>query len=89
MAPSLYSSDNSRSYISLQPLTSSQTTRDLVSDHTRTLESLGLADSANKVAFYQGDACNLDNSFTGYDLVLAANLIDRLYRPRLLQVDMR
>ena len=56
---------------------------DLVSDHTRTLESLGLADSANKVAFYQGDACNLDNSFTGYDLVLAANLIDRLYRPRL------
>ena len=34
MAPSLYSSDNTRTYISLQPLASSQTTRDLVSDHT-------------------------------------------------------
>lgn len=56
---------------------------DLVSDHTRTLESLGLSDSASKVAFYQGDACNLDTRFSDYDLVLAANLIDRLYRPRL------
>ena len=34
MAPSLYSSDNTRTYINLQPLASSQTTRDLVSDHT-------------------------------------------------------
>ncbi|HCW88646.1 MAG TPA: putative 4-mercaptohistidine N1-methyltransferase [Marinobacter sp.] len=56
---------------------------DLVSDHTRTLESLGLSDSARKVGFYQGDACNLDTRFSDYDLVLAANLIDRLYRPRL------
>jgi putative 4-mercaptohistidine N1-methyltranferase len=56
---------------------------ELVSDHTRALESLGLSDSASKVAFYQGDACNLDTRFSDYDLVLAANLIDRLYRPRL------
>jgi len=56
---------------------------DLVSDHTRTLESLGLSDSARKLGFYQGDACNLDTRFSDYDLVLAANLIDRLYRPRL------
>ena len=35
-----------------------------------------------KVAFFQGDACNLKPHFTGYDLILAANLIDRLYSPR-------
>ena len=28
-------------------------------------------------------ACNLPEKFSGYDLVLAANLIDRLYSPRL------
>ena len=31
--------------------------------------------------FFQGDACNLKPQFTGYDLILAANLIDRLYNP--------
>lgn len=54
---------------------------DLVSYHTRSLKTLGLEDCADKVAFHQGDACNLKPYFTGYDLVLAANLIDRLYRP--------
>jgi putative 4-mercaptohistidine N1-methyltranferase len=56
---------------------------DLESYHTRTLEALGLSESAGKVSFHQGDACNLDTRFSDYDLVLAANLIDRLYRPRL------
>lgn len=55
---------------------------ELVSYHTRTLAELDLADTASKVTFYQGDACNLKPQYTGYDLVLAANLIDRLYRPR-------
>ncbi|MGB1950554.1 MAG: 5-histidylcysteine sulfoxide synthase [Marinobacter sp.] len=55
---------------------------DLVSYHTRTLRELGLEDSASKVSFQQGDACNLKPQLSGYDLVLAANLIDRLYRPR-------
>nr|WP_229796938.1 5-histidylcysteine sulfoxide synthase [Alishewanella tabrizica] len=54
---------------------------DLVSYHTRTLNALGLDAYADRVAFYQGDACNLKPQFTGYDLVLAANLIDRLYQP--------
>ena len=54
---------------------------DLVSYHTRTLESLGLEACAVRVSFHQGDACNLKPQFTGYDVVLAANLIDRLYRP--------
>jgi putative 4-mercaptohistidine N1-methyltranferase len=31
----------------------------------------------------QGDACNLKPRFTGYDLVFAGNLIDRLYDPEL------
>jgi putative 4-mercaptohistidine N1-methyltranferase len=34
------------------------------------------------VEFFQGDATNLKPQFTGYDLVLAANLIDRLYDPK-------
>ncbi|WP_323751803.1 5-histidylcysteine sulfoxide synthase [Marinobacter sp.] len=55
---------------------------DLVSYHTRSLKDLGLAETADKVSFQQGDACNLKPRHTGYDLVLAANLIDRLYKPR-------
>ncbi len=55
---------------------------DLVFYRERTLAELGLADVAGKVHFWQGDACNLKAGFTGYDLILAANLIDRLYSPR-------
>lgn len=53
----------------------------LVSYHERTLMALGLAAGAGKVAFHQGDACNLAPAFMGYDLILAGNLIDRLYQP--------
>jgi len=56
---------------------------ELVSYHTRTLADMDLEDSASRVSFHQGDACNLKPQFTGYDLVLAANLIDRLYKPAL------
>ena len=55
---------------------------ELVSYQTRTLAALGLADVAGRVDFMQGDACNLKTVLTGYDLILAANLIDRLYDPR-------
>ncbi|BBG66399.1 glutamate synthase [NADPH] large chain [Hydrogenimonas sp.] len=34
-----------------------------------------------RVEFWQADACNLKPIFTGYDLVTAFNLIDRLYDP--------
>ena len=47
------------------------------------LASLGLDEVADKVEFLQGDACNLKSHFEGYDLILAANLIDRLYEPKL------
>jgi putative 4-mercaptohistidine N1-methyltranferase len=55
---------------------------ELVSYQERRLSDLGLAGRRGTVEFLQGDACNLKPQFAGYDLVLAANLIDRLYRPR-------
>ena len=55
---------------------------ELVSYHEVRLEDLGLVAVREKVEFYQADACNIPTKFTGYDLVLAANLIDRLYSPR-------
>lgn len=55
---------------------------DLVSYQERTLTAMGLQAVADKVEFWQGDACNLKPQFTGYDFILAANLIDRLYSPR-------
>jgi 5-histidylcysteine sulfoxide synthase/putative 4-mercaptohistidine N1-methyltranferase len=47
------------------------------------LERIGLTDAAPRVHFLQGDACNLKEIFTDYDLVFAGNLIDRLYDPSL------
>jgi len=60
---------------------------ELVLYKERTLKELGLDEFKNKdefkhkVEFFQGDACNLKSLFTGYDCILAANLIDRLYNP--------
>ncbi|OGV74138.1 MAG: SAM-dependent methyltransferase [Methylophilales bacterium RIFCSPHIGHO2_02_FULL_57_10] len=54
---------------------------DLVSYRERKLADLGLEEVRHKVEFFQGDACNLKPQFAGYDLILAANLIDRLYSP--------
>jgi 5-histidylcysteine sulfoxide synthase/putative 4-mercaptohistidine N1-methyltranferase len=56
---------------------------ELVSYKERTLAELGLDRVAHKVEFCQGDACNLKPVFADYDLILAANLIDRLYTPEL------
>jgi 5-histidylcysteine sulfoxide synthase/putative 4-mercaptohistidine N1-methyltranferase len=54
---------------------------ELVSYHEKSLADMDLEDVRNKVEFWQGDAHNLKEQFTGYDLVLACNLIDRLYDP--------
>ena len=54
---------------------------ELVFYRERTLSGLGLDAVKHRVMFYQGDACNLKPLFSGYDLILAANLIDRLYDP--------
>ncbi|WP_298438738.1 putative 4-mercaptohistidine N1-methyltransferase [Geobacter sp.] len=55
---------------------------ELLSFHEIGLAGLGLDGSRERVEFFRADACNLPENFTGYDLVLAANLIDRLYSPR-------
>ena len=47
------------------------------------LEELGYKGLEEKVSFWQGDACNLKPNFKAYDFVLATNLIDRLYNPKL------
>ena len=54
---------------------------ELVSYHEKSLTELGLENVRDKIEFWQGDAHNLKEQFTGYDLVLACNLIDRLYEP--------
>ena len=56
---------------------------ELVGYREHTLAEHGLQAFGSRVTFFQGDACNLRTVFTGYDLVLAANLIDRLDNPRL------
>jgi len=55
---------------------------DLVSYREQQLSKFDLADSRERVEFFQGDACNLKPLYTDYDLIFAGNLIDRLYSPR-------
>ncbi len=54
---------------------------ELMSYRETHLDALGLATMRDRVEFWQGDAHNLKPQFTGFDLVLAANLVDRLYDP--------
>ncbi|MFU8780326.1 MAG: 5-histidylcysteine sulfoxide synthase [Kiritimatiellia bacterium] len=55
---------------------------ELESFHEQRLDDLELSANADRVSFFQADACNLKDLYRDYDLVLAANLIDRLYAPR-------
>ncbi|UTW45109.1 5-histidylcysteine sulfoxide synthase [bacterium SCSIO 12696] len=41
----------------------------------------GYTDVKDNIVFMQGDACNLVEKYSDYDLVFAGNLIDRLYDP--------
>ena len=59
----------------------------MVSYHEARLADVGVTDAdqkemAARVEFWQGDATNLKPQFTGYDLILAANILDRLYEPK-------
>jgi 5-histidylcysteine sulfoxide synthase/putative 4-mercaptohistidine N1-methyltranferase len=56
---------------------------DLHTSKKVTLDELGFRELKEKVQFWQGDACNLKPTLCGYDLILAKNLIDRLYNPLL------
>jgi len=55
----------------------------LIDNKRVTLQDLGYENLKDKVSFWQGDACNLKPNFNSYDVVMATNLIDRLYNPRL------
>jgi putative 4-mercaptohistidine N1-methyltranferase len=50
---------------------------------SKNIEEFSFSEVKDRVAFWQGDACNLKAHFTGYDLILGTNLIDRLYEPKL------
>ena len=56
---------------------------ELVSQKRVSIEELGYENLKDKVTFWQGDACNMKPFFNSFDLVMATNLIDRLYQPRL------
>ncbi len=55
---------------------------DLFFEKTVSLKDFSLEDVKNKVTFMQGDACNLKDIYSGYDLIFCSNLIDRLYYPK-------
>ncbi|MDA3877390.1 MAG: 5-histidylcysteine sulfoxide synthase [Halothiobacillus sp.] len=42
---------------------------------------LALGAAQDRIDLWQADACNLKSQFSGYDLIFAGNLIDRLYDP--------
>ncbi|HUH43122.1 MAG TPA: 5-histidylcysteine sulfoxide synthase [Sulfurimonas sp.] len=60
-----------------------KTEGDLTKDKKVSIKELGYEDIKDRVSFWQGDACNLKPNFNSYDLILAKNIIDRLYNPRL------
>ncbi|MBI9032549.1 5-histidylcysteine sulfoxide synthase [bacterium] len=46
------------------------------------LSSFDLADTAEKVAFYQGDASNLLEKYSNYDLIISEVMLHKAYDPR-------
>ncbi|WP_395374817.1 5-histidylcysteine sulfoxide synthase [Marinicella sp. W31] len=62
---------------------------ELTSPKSFNLDSLELGDKVHNIDFAQGDACNLKPQFSGYDLVFAGNLIDRLYTPQIFLEEMK
>lgn len=54
----------------------------LLTYKTVSLADVDLTEQAKKVSFWQADACNLKPLYSGYDLIFAGNLIDRLYDPK-------
>jgi putative 4-mercaptohistidine N1-methyltranferase len=56
---------------------------ELVAHVERRLADYGLDDVRQRVKFFSADALALPPEFSGYDLIFAGNLIDRLKTPRL------
>ncbi|HEY5715199.1 MAG TPA: 5-histidylcysteine sulfoxide synthase [Psychromonas sp.] len=55
---------------------------ELVEYKSISLAQMGYELLLHKVNFIQGDACNLKARYSGYDLIYASNLIDRLNDPK-------
>ena len=56
---------------------------ELVAHVERRLSDFDLDDVRQRVKFFPADALSLPQEFSGYDLIFAGNLIDRLKSPRL------
>ncbi len=54
---------------------------EIISYHEKRLSDFDLHVTGERIEFFQGDAHNLKPQFTDYDLILAGNLLDRLYEP--------
>ena len=54
---------------------------EVLSFHECHLQDLGLFDVRKKVEFLQSDASNMKALYTGFDLVIADQMIDRIYDP--------
>ena len=55
---------------------------ELFEEKTISLKDFDLENTKEKVSFMQGDACNLKELYSAYDLIFCSNLIDRLYYPQ-------
>ncbi|MBN2647364.1 MAG: 5-histidylcysteine sulfoxide synthase [Thiotrichales bacterium] len=55
---------------------------DIMEFKEQSLQALGLEKTASKCEFLQQDANNLKPIFRGYDLMVAVNILDRLYEPK-------
>lgn len=62
---------------------------DIVEYREVLLDKLGYDEVKDRIDFLQGDACNLKPQLTGYNLVFAGNLIDRLYDPAMFLKDIQ
>lgn len=56
---------------------------DLTIRKEASIDAFGFGGIAEKIKFSQGDACNLAPEVKEFDLIMATNLIDRLYNPYL------
>ena len=54
---------------------------DIQSLQHASLTKLGLAQHAARIHFSQADPCNLKSTHQDYDLIIALNLLERLYEP--------
>lgn len=55
---------------------------EILSFHECQLKDIGLYDFREKVEFMQSDASNMRELYTGFDLIIADQMIDRIYDPK-------